>query len=99
MTLADDRLSPVLVFLAGMAGQRPDLDAGMMLVRSFPESRSCVSERHRHRGVERPKPKPTDILLKIKAIALNRADLGSARATPATALRPASRSAANSPAR
>ena len=26
-----------------------------------------------------PKPKPTDILVKIKAIALNRADLGSAR--------------------
>src|SRR5262245_57799215 len=29
--------------------------------------------------VEQPKPKPTDILVKIKAIALNRADLGSAR--------------------
>jgi NADPH2:quinone reductase len=29
--------------------------------------------------VEPPKPKPTDILVKIKAIALNRADLGSAR--------------------
>ena len=26
-----------------------------------------------------PKPKPTDILVKIKAIALNRADLGSAK--------------------
>ena len=29
--------------------------------------------------VEQPKPKPTDILVKIKAIALNRADLGSAK--------------------
>jgi NADPH2:quinone reductase len=29
--------------------------------------------------VPAPKPKPTDILIKIKAIALNRADLGSAR--------------------
>jgi NADPH:quinone reductase-like Zn-dependent oxidoreductase len=29
--------------------------------------------------VEQPKPKPTDILVKVKAIALNRADLGSAR--------------------
>ena len=29
--------------------------------------------------VPQPKPKPTDILVKIKAIALNRADLGSAR--------------------
>ena len=29
--------------------------------------------------VDPPKPKPTDILVKIKAIALNRADLGSAR--------------------
>src|SRR4249919_606595 len=29
-----------------------------------------------------PKPKPTDILIKIKAIALNRADLGSARGDP-----------------
>jgi NADPH2:quinone reductase len=29
--------------------------------------------------VPEPKPKPTDILVKIKAIALNRADLGSAR--------------------
>src|SRR5262249_59795096 len=29
--------------------------------------------------VEQPKPKPTDILVEIKAIALNRADLGSAR--------------------
>src|SRR5262245_61513179 len=29
--------------------------------------------------VEQPKPKSTDILVKIKAIALNRADLGSAR--------------------
>ena len=29
--------------------------------------------------VPSPKPKPTDILVKIKAIALNRADLGSAR--------------------
>ena len=26
-----------------------------------------------------PKPKPTDILVRIKAIALNRADLGSAK--------------------
>jgi NADPH2:quinone reductase len=31
------------------------------------------------RDVDPPKPKPTDILVKIKAIALNRADLGSAR--------------------
>ena len=29
--------------------------------------------------VPEPKPKPTDILVKVKAIALNRADLGSAR--------------------
>ncbi len=29
--------------------------------------------------VPQPKPKPTDILVKVKAIALNRADLGSAR--------------------
>jgi NADPH2:quinone reductase len=29
--------------------------------------------------VPQPKPKPTDILVKIKAVALNRADLGSAR--------------------
>jgi len=29
--------------------------------------------------VEQPKPKPIDILVKVKAIALNRADLGSAR--------------------
>src|SRR5215510_3790720 len=29
--------------------------------------------------VPQPKPKPTDVLVKIKAIALNRADLGSAR--------------------
>jgi NADPH2:quinone reductase len=29
--------------------------------------------------VEQPKPKPTDILVKVKAVALNRADLGSAR--------------------
>jgi NADPH2:quinone reductase len=29
--------------------------------------------------VDEPKPKPTDILVKVKAIALNRADLGSAR--------------------
>ena len=29
--------------------------------------------------VPQPKPKPTDILVKIKAIALNRADLGSAK--------------------
>jgi NADPH2:quinone reductase len=29
--------------------------------------------------IPQPKPKPTDILVKIKAIALNRADLGSAR--------------------
>jgi NADPH2:quinone reductase len=29
--------------------------------------------------VEQPRPKPTDILVKVKAIALNRADLGSAR--------------------
>ena len=31
------------------------------------------------KDVDPPKPKPTDILVKIKAIALNRADLGSAR--------------------
>jgi NADPH2:quinone reductase len=31
------------------------------------------------RDIDPPKPKPTDILVKIKAIALNRADLGSAR--------------------
>jgi NADPH2:quinone reductase len=31
------------------------------------------------KDVEQPKPKPTDILVKVKAIALNRADLGSAR--------------------
>ena len=29
--------------------------------------------------VEQPKPKPTDLLIKVKAIALNRADLGSAK--------------------
>jgi NADPH2:quinone reductase len=29
--------------------------------------------------VEQPRPKPTDILVKVKAIALNRADLGSAK--------------------
>src|SRR5713226_754203 len=29
--------------------------------------------------IPQPKPKPTDILVKIKAIALNRADLGSAK--------------------
>ena len=43
------------------------------------ESRYCIAERRRHRGRRQPKPKPTDILVKIKAIALNRADLGSAR--------------------
>jgi NADPH2:quinone reductase len=31
------------------------------------------------KDIDTPKPKPTDILVKIKAIALNRADLGSAR--------------------
>ncbi|MBM3526601.1 MAG: zinc-binding dehydrogenase [Alphaproteobacteria bacterium] len=31
------------------------------------------------KDVEQPKPRPTDILVKVKAIALNRADLGSAR--------------------
>src|SRR6476619_3674549 len=31
------------------------------------------------KDVEQPKPKPTDILVKVKAIALNRADLGSAK--------------------
>jgi NADPH2:quinone reductase len=31
------------------------------------------------RDIDQPKPKPTDILVKVKAIALNRADLGSAR--------------------
>jgi NADPH2:quinone reductase len=31
------------------------------------------------KDVEQPKPKPTDVLVKVKAIALNRADLGSAR--------------------
>jgi NADPH2:quinone reductase len=31
------------------------------------------------KDIDPPKPKPTDILVKIKAIALNRADLGSAR--------------------
>src|SRR5581483_4409003 len=31
------------------------------------------------KDVEQPKPKPTDILVKVRAIALNRADLGSAR--------------------
>jgi NADPH2:quinone reductase len=31
------------------------------------------------KDVDPPKPKPTDILVKVKAIALNRADLGSAR--------------------
>ena len=29
--------------------------------------------------VPEPKPKPTDLLIKVKAIALNRADLGSAK--------------------
>ena len=49
--------------------------------------------------VPEPKPKPTDLLVKVKAIALNRADLGRPKATPATAPPPASRSAASSPAR
>jgi NADPH2:quinone reductase len=31
------------------------------------------------RDIDPPKPKPTDILVKVKAIALNRADLGAAR--------------------
>jgi NADPH2:quinone reductase len=32
--------------------------------------------------VPEPKPKPTDILVKVKAVALNRADLGSAKGDP-----------------
>ena len=48
--------------------------------------------------VEQPKPKPTDILVKIKAIALNRADLGSARGDTSHG-GPAGRSVASSPAR
>jgi NADPH2:quinone reductase len=31
------------------------------------------------KDIDQPKPKPTDILVKVKAIALNRADLGAAR--------------------
>ena len=47
--------------------------------RSNHESRCCVARWRGHQGRDPPKPKPTDILVKIKAIALNRADLGSAR--------------------
>ena len=39
--------------------------------------------------IPQPKPKPTDVLVQVKAIALNRADLARRAATPATAPRPA----------
>ena len=51
--------------------------------------------------VPQPRPKPTEVLVKVKAAALNRADLttGQAACRTARAAGSASRSASNGPAR